>query len=114
MPDRRWFSAPPLVTAHCSGRCLTDAAGGWCTVCPIRRVLSAPKAGAHQGIDNQRNHELGASQCPLKIPVALPGSVLTSLLPGVSDRNLLILLIFVFCHGFRPAWGFVTVLPRLT
>ena len=63
-------------------------------------------------IDNQRNHELGASQGPLRIPVALPGSVLTSLLSGVSDRNSLILLLLYFatvsaqpgvlsrfCHG---------------
>ena len=73
---------------------------------PDPGFLSAPKAGAHQGIDDQRNHELGASQCPLKIPVALLGSVLSSLLPGISDRNLLILLTVLFCHGFRPAWGF--------
>ena len=67
-------------------------------------------------IDNQRNHELGASQSPLEIPVALPGSVLTSLLSCVSDRNSLILLTLVFCHGFRPdlefCHGFATVNVR--
>ena len=65
-------------------------------------------------IDNQWNHELGASQAPHRIPVALPNSVLMSLLSVASDRNSLILLTFVFCHGFRPAWSFDTVLPRLT
>ena len=65
-------------------------------------------------IDNQWNHELGTSQAQHKIPVALPSSVLTSLLSGLSDRNSLILLTLAFWHGFRPAWGFVTVLPRLT
>jgi hypothetical protein len=75
--------------------------------------LTASKAGAHQLIDNQRSHELGANQAWHKIPVALPNSVLTSLLSVVSDRNSLILLTLVFCHGFRPASGLVTVLPQL-
>ena len=65
-------------------------------------------------IDNQSNQELWHLSGQHKIPVALPSSLLTSLLSGLSDRNSLILLILAFWHGFRPAWGFVTVLARLT
>ena len=77
------------------------------------RVLTAPKAGAHQVIDNQWNHELWHQSGQHKIPVALPSSVLTSLLSGLSDRNSLILLTLAFWHGFRPAWGLVTVDVRV-
>jgi hypothetical protein len=95
------FSAAPLMKAH-----LLAVPASTPPLCLLHRVLSAPIAGAHQVIDNQRNHELGACRGTLEIPVALPGSVLTSLLSGFSDRNSLILLTFVFCHGFPPSLGF--------
>ena len=65
-------------------------------------------------MDNQWNHELWHSQASTKFQLPSPSSVSTSLLSGLSDRNSLILLTLAFWHGFRPAWGFVTVLARLT
>jgi hypothetical protein len=77
-------------------------------------VWDAAKAGAYRVVDNQWNHELSASQARTSILVALPSSVLRSVLSPLPCLNSLILLTLEFWHGFRPACGSVTVLARLT
>jgi hypothetical protein len=76
--------------------------------------LAAPKAGAHRVIKANGIVSFGTSQASIKFQFARPSSVLTSLLLSLFDRNSLILLTLAFWHGFCPAWGFVTVLARLT
>ena len=57
-------------------------------------------------IDNQWNHELGACQARHKIPVALPNSVLTSLLSVVSESQLTDIADSCVLPRFPPGLGF--------
>jgi hypothetical protein len=99
MPTVLHFTKAPVVSAsQRASRNLRSAR--------FDRVLCAPKAGAHQVIDNQWNHELWQQSGQHKIPVALSDLFFDEFPLRLSDRNSLILLALTFWHGFRPSLGF--------